>query len=80
MFERDKRYVYQAQTYRLSKTSEITVKGVKTLCVTCDSVTCHISRFQHGKMFHVSLFHCFNKHLSIKHNLRNNIIYINILL
>ena len=41
MFERDKRYVYQAQTYRLSKTSEITVKGVKTLCVTCDSVTCH---------------------------------------
>ncbi len=44
MFERDKRYVYQAQTYRLSKTSEITVKGVKTLCVTCDSVTCHMSQ------------------------------------
>ena len=41
MFERDKRYVYQAQTYRLSKTSEITVKGVKPLCVTCYTVTCH---------------------------------------
>ena len=59
MFERDKRYVYQAQTYRLSKTSEITVKGVKTLCVTCDSVTCHISRFQHGKNVSCFMFHCF---------------------
>ena len=39
MFKRDKRYVYQAQTYRLSKTSEITVKGVKTLCVTCHKLS-----------------------------------------